>query len=119
MNTAVMSIDLLVTDRRCMLTSVDPALAQSSQLGRLIEITPVLQDIAVIDISGIGAYRESSMGPSQLASPSSVCTNDTGQLSIDFSAPAFGMVQMTVISHGAGGTARVAATPIILKLGTP
>jgi hypothetical protein len=116
---SVVNIDLFVTDRRCMLTSVDPALAQSSQLGRLIEITPVLQDLTVIVIPDTTGYIERSLGPSQLASPSSVCTNDSGQLSIDFSAPAFGMVQMTVISHGAGGAARVAATPIILQLGTP
>ncbi|QHI98616.1 hypothetical protein GT347_11770 [Xylophilus rhododendri] len=83
---SALNISFVVTRQRCMLTTIDLALNQGSEMGRVVEITPLL-------------LVEPPLKLPRMGDTSRVCTGDGASLAIYFSSPSFDMVQMTAITR--------------------
>ncbi|MGI4779678.1 MAG: hypothetical protein ACRYGA_16450 [Janthinobacterium lividum] len=82
----LMAIDMIATNQRCLLTTIDPVLAQYNESGRIIMINSILiRRRPLLDIA---------------STPISVCTMESGKLFLSFSTPTFDMVQVTAVSFG-------------------
>jgi hypothetical protein len=83
---AHLMINLIATNRRCLLTTIDPVLNQANLAGRLIQVrSTLLRPRPVL---------------SKDQSFSELCTMDSGKLALYFSTPSFDMLRLTAVSYG-------------------
>lgn len=81
-----MQVTLTATTRRCLLSTIDPVLNEANEAGRVIEVSSSL--------------IKAPPSLSKPGNPVTLCTMDSGKLSLYFSAPALDMVQLTAVSYG-------------------